>query len=347
MAHLAGVRRSGFGARSQRGDQRLWLDGITMVEASNMGSAGAGMRSWGGAVLVVAMLIASCGGSNEQARSGPFPLTESGLAAAEAYFAPIDAEFAAFDRLRTSGDTSEEAVRRFVEAAYSPDIVFHDVSFGDYREGHDSVVIMYRDFLVFFGDAVCEVPTALIGDPTALPNFSCWDVKLGTAGPSFTEDAPLVEVDLIEIDGDLIASNLIFYDLSSMRAVYGDLPELDGALQQAYADAWGSGSAETVAALYAADAVRHDGLAGLEAVGVEEIAAEADRWAAVLPGATWTVQVPFGDRFGDRVGAVLEVTHDGCTVVVGALLDLDDDGLITHERVHYDPATLRACGWVN
>lgn len=298
-------------------------------------------------MLAVALFIASCGGSSEPTGSGPFPLAEADLAAAEAYFAPIDAEFAAFDSLRTSGDTGEEAVRRFVEAAYSPDIIFQDVSFGDYREGHDSTVSMYRDFLVFFGDAVCEHPTVLIGDPTALPTFPCWDVKLGTTGPSFTEDAPLVEVDLIEIDGDLIASNLIFYDLSSMRAVYGDLPELDGALQQGYADAWGSGSAEAIAALYADDAVRHDGLAGLDAIGVEEITAEAERWSTALPSATWTVQVPFGDRFGDRVGAVFEVIHDGCAVVVGALFDLDDDGLISHERLHYDPATLRACGWVN
>jgi hypothetical protein len=151
----------------------------------------------------------------------------------------------------------------------------------------------------------------------------------------------------VEIDDDRIRSLLLFYDLSSMQAIYGDLPEFEGTLQERYANAWESGSAETIAALYADGAVRHDGLAGLDATGIEAIIAEADRWVTALAGATWTVQVPFGDRFGDQVGAVFEVDHDGCTVVFGILFELDEDGLITHERVHYDPATLRACGWVN
>jgi ketosteroid isomerase-like protein len=305
------------------------------------------MRSRGVTVLAVAVLIASCGGPSDQGGSGPFPLAESDLVAAEAYFAPIDAEEEAFSDLRSSGDTGQEAIREFVEAVYSSDIVFHDVAFGDYREGHDNVVAMYRTFLVSFGDAVVDDRPTLVGNPTALQLIPFWDMKLGFSGPTFTEDAPLIEVDLVEIDDDRIGSLLLFYDLASMRSIYGDLPEFEGTLQERYATAWESGSAETIAALYADGAVRHDGLAGLDATGIEAITAEADRWVTALSGATWTVQVPFGDRFGDQVGAVFEVDHDGCTVVSGILFELDEDGLIAHERVHYDPATLRACGWVN
>jgi hypothetical protein len=228
---------------------------------------------------------------------------------------------------------------------YSPDITFQDNALGDFQVGLDSVVAMYRSFLVTLGDAVVEDRPTLVGNPTALQLIPVWDLNLGTV--RFTEDSPLIEVDLVEIDDNLIGSLLLFYDLPSMRTIHGDLQEFDGALQQAYADAWGSGSSETIAALYADDAIRHDGLAGLDATGVEEITAEADRWAAALPGATWTVQMPFGDRIGHQVGAVFEVDHDGCTVVVGILFDLGDSDLISHERLHYDPATLRACGWVN
>jgi hypothetical protein len=61
-------------------------------------------------VLAFAVLVVSC----DQGSSGPFPVAESDLAAAEAYFAPIDAEEEALATLRSSRDTSEEAVRRFV-----------------------------------------------------------------------------------------------------------------------------------------------------------------------------------------------------------------------------------------
>lgn len=334
-------------------------ESLTPDESERVGSISGSRTGWrrlsqtrtlirgGVCLLAFAVIVVSCGGSSDRGGSGPFPLTESDLAAAEAYFSPIDAEEDGFAELRSGGDTSEAAVRRFVEAVYSPDIIFQDNALGDFQVGHENVVAMFRTFLVTLGDAVVEDRPTLVGYPTALQVTPTWDVKLGAAGPAFAENSPLVEVDLVEIDDDRIGSLLLFYDLASMRAVYGDLPEFNGALQQGYVEAWGSGSPEAIAALYADDAVRHDGLAGLDASGVEEITAEADRWATALPNATWTVQLPFGDLIGHQVGAVIEVAHDGCTVAVGVLFDLNSDGLISQERLHYDPNTLRTCGWVD
>jgi hypothetical protein len=303
-------------------------------------------RGFAGLVVVVALIVASCGESAEQGGRGPLDLRESDLAAAEAHFAPLDAEEDGFDALRArraSGDTSTAAVRSFVESAYSPDVVFHDATFGDHSEGYDEVTSMYQTFLFYFDDAVVEDTPTLIGDPTALKVIPFWDMTLGPY--EFTQDAPLIEIDLIEVDDNRIRSLLLFYDLASLRRIRGDQPAFDGSLQQAYADAWTSGSGEDVTALYAVDPTRHDGLAGLDLIGTEAIATQADHWWATLPGVTWSVQIAFSERYGKQAGAVFDVIHDGCTVAVGILFDLNDEGLITHEQLHYDPATLRACGW--
>jgi hypothetical protein len=175
----------------------------------------------------------------------------------------------------------------------------------------------------------------------------------------FTEDEPDIEVDLFEIDGDRTGNLIIFMDLVTARKGFGDLPALDGSVQEHYAAAWASGELDAVAGLYADDATRRDGLAGVDAAGIVAIVAEAGPWFEALPGATWRVRVPFAEPgvpqqagypvepYGDQAGAVFELVHDGCSVEIGILFDLNDDGAIREERVHYDPATLRACGWGN
>jgi len=151
------------------------------------------------------------------------------------------------------------------------------------------------------------------------------------------------------MDGDRVASVTIFYDLADLQmfAEGQDLPAtVDGSFHQAYADAWTSGDVSTVLSLYAPNAIRHDGLVGIEATGPEAIAAEVERWFKLVPGATWAIQVPFAETYGEHAGAVFSVDHDGCPVEIGIVFDLDDADLITRELVHYDPASLRACGWI-
>ena len=299
------------------------------------------------ALLTVALTVAACGqaDSGNPGATRPLDLTESDLAAAEAFFAPIDAEQDAFDRLQASGDFSAATLRAFVEDAYSPNVVFHDETFDDHRAGYDEVAAMYQLFLSYFGDAVVENTPTLVGDPTALQPIQFWDMNLGPF--EFTEAEPLIEVDLIEIDDDRVGSLLLYYDLASLRRIEGDQPALDGSLQESYAAAWTAGSAADVATLYADEATRHDGLAGVDATGRQAIVSEAERWFTALPGSNWTVQLPFAETSWQQAGAVFGVEHQGCKVVVGILFDLDENGLITLERLHYNPATLRTCGWVD
>jgi ketosteroid isomerase-like protein len=298
-------------------------------------------------MITVLLTVAACSSaqSDNSDRSGPLALTESDLAAAEAYFAPIAQEGDAFARLRASGDSSTSAVRSFVEEAYSPDVVFHDETFGDHHEGHDDVTSMYQLFLSYFSEATIEDRPTLIGDPTALQVIPFWDMTLGPW--EFTQAEPLIEVDLIEVDKGRVGSLLLYYDLASLQRMQGDRPDLDGSLQEDYAVAWTTESAADVADLYTEQALRHDGLGGVDASGRQAILAEAERWFEDLAGATWTVQLPFGETSAQQVGGIFSVDHQGCPVTIGILFDLDEDGLITQERLHYDPATLRACGWVD
>lgn len=292
------------------------------------------------AVVFVTLSVIGCGGTDSPV--GPLGLSEEDLSAAESHFVPIEAEGAAFERLQASGDQSAGAVRSFVEASYSPTVVFHDETFGDHREGYDDVVSMYQLFLTFFAGAQVGDEPTLIGDTTALKVIPFWDMTLGPW--TFSEEQRLIEVDLIEIDAGKIGSLVLYYDLASLRTTQGDSTKFDGSLQDRYAASWASG--EDVVAVYSGDAIRYDGLAGIDANGSSEIAAEAERWAGAIPDATWDLKLAFAEVSGKQAGAVFAVTSDGCTVTIGAHWNLDDAGLITNELIHYDPATLRACGWV-
>lgn len=301
-------------------------------------------RAW--LVLVLLLVVACSGVDNGEAQPrGPLEISEDDLATAEDYFAPIAAEERLFRDLRSQGDPDAEAIRRFVEAAYSPSIEFRDESMGDDRSGHDDVTRMYQTFLAYFGDADIRFERPLLGDTTAISVIEFWNVALGRH--EFTESEPLVEVDVIEIDGDRVGSLLLFYDLASLRRIRGERPQLDGSLQDGYAAAWTSASSIALEGLYAAGATRHDGLADDEITGVDAIVAEAGRWSTALREPTWTVRLAFGEPSGHQAGAVLDIDHLGCTVVVGVFLELDEEGLITQERIHYDPEDLRTCGWVD
>lgn len=301
-------------------------------------------RAW----LVLALLFAvACSGvdNGEAGSRGPLALSEDDLAAAEVYFAPIAAEERQFQELRSRDDADAEAIQEFVEAAYSPSIEFHDESMGDDKAGHDDVTRMYETFLAYFGDADIEWASPLLGDTTALSVIEFWNMALGRH--EFTESEPLVEVDLIEIEADRVGSVVLFYDLASLRRIRGERPQLDGSLQDEYVTAWATAAPTALRSLYAEGALRHDGLADDEFSGVDAIVAEAERWSTALPEATWTVRLAFGEPSGQQAGAVIDIDQQGCTVVVGVLLDLDEEGLISLERLHYDPETLRTCGWID
>jgi ketosteroid isomerase-like protein len=287
---------------------------------------------------VVVVLIGGCGD-----QSGGFPgIDGDAVAAAETDFAALDAEAENFEALR-SAEADSEAVLAFVQASYSPEIVFDDVTFHQYDKGHEAVAQMYRDFLFYMDEASISHRPYILGDATAVSVIDFWNVTLGPV--TFTESEPLVEVDLQEVDEGKIASNTLFYDEQSLMRIYGEEP-LFGVVER-YISAWNSGDPTDVAGMYTEQATRHDGLAQIDAVGRSGIEEEAERWFAALPEAGWATIVPFAQKGGDRAGVVFNVTDDSCPITVAVVWRVDDNDRIEEELVHYDPGTLRDCAWLN
>jgi uncharacterized protein (TIGR02246 family) len=287
-----------------------------------------------GAVVV---LLGGCGSA------GSVPgIDEADLAVAETQTVAVDAEAEGFDELRV-GETDREAVLAFVETWYAPQIVFDDVSFRQYDEGHEAVAQMYRTFLFYMKDASISHMPPVVGDATVVSVIEFWDITMGST--VFTESEPLVEVDLLEVEDGRLSSNTLFYSEGSISRVFGEEPVFT--LVARYLDAWNSGDAAGVADLYADDATRHDGLAQIDAVGRGAIEAEADRWHEGRPQATWEAVVPFAQFGGDRAGVVFNVVDEGCPVTMAVVWDVSVGGEISREIVHYDPASLRQCNWVS
>lgn len=299
-----------------------------------------GHRRWQSgptALLVSAMstLPAGCSDETEPA----MVVTAEQVAAAERRYQPVEREGALIEQLR-AGDVDGDAITTFVERAYAEEIVFDDVSFGVRDEGREDVADMYGTFFSYFGDAEISWRPPFVGADTAVSVIDFSGVELGSE--EFTTDAPLVEVDLLAVDDDRISSNVLFYEIGALERILG--ASLVPGDAEAYVEAWNSGRTDRVVALYAADAARLDGLdPGAAARPAGE---SVERFAAALDGASWTLDLAFGQAGGNRAGALLDVSAGDCDTTVAVVWTFDDAGSITDEVVHYDPSTVLGCPFV-
>jgi len=121
-----------------------------------------------------------------------------------------------------------------------------------------------------------------------------------------------------------------------------------------YATAWSSGDPKAVAALYAPNALREDMVFGDSEQGRTAIRGYAAQYFGWYPGVQTRLVRPFGDgrmpkngrpAMGGQV-SIRTTGRDGrpCTVNAAAMLETKN-GLIMNERVYYDAATLKICGW--
>ncbi|MFW2333303.1 nuclear transport factor 2 family protein [Ilumatobacter sp.] len=110
--------------------------------------------------------------------------------------------------------------------------------------------------------------------------------------------------------------------------------------------AWATADPNTLASLYQDQAARHDGYAG-DMQAPREIVDWYTRLFDAYPDLTLEVTEGFASGCGPAATYDLTMTTGGdtCTMRVGAVWDLDDDGLIADEYVYYDPETVLACGW--
>ncbi|MDJ0769644.1 MAG: nuclear transport factor 2 family protein [Ilumatobacter sp.] len=110
--------------------------------------------------------------------------------------------------------------------------------------------------------------------------------------------------------------------------------------------AWATADPDALAQLYQYQSSRHDGFAG-----DRQSRQEIKDWYALLfetyPDLTLEVTEGFASGLGPGATHDLTMTAggDNCTMRIGAVWDLDDEGLIADEYVYYDPHTVLACGW--
>jgi hypothetical protein len=113
-----------------------------------------------------------------------------------------------------------------------------------------------------------------------------------------------------------------------------------------FESAWASRDAETIAALYSPRAIREDAYVG-DLQGTTELT----RWLAALvdryPDIALTTEAVFASGRGPAAIYALTMTDAGhmCSMRLGSVWDLDDDGLVDREFVYYDPDTVFSCGW--
>ncbi len=178
-----------------------------------------------------------------------------------------------------------------------------------------------------------------VGDDEIIEVSQTWGFGGGTS-----EANPVVEVDVFTVrDGAIV----------SIRSMYGaefvaQWAGVEGAEEAvaAYESAWSSGDASEVEGLYADDAVRSQPLYGIDSQGVEEIAQTASGFFARHPDTLMRVVEPYvfssADTLAQTYGAMFSLDHDStCKVLV--LLEPDEAGEITNERVYFDTETLGSC----
>jgi hypothetical protein len=176
-----------------------------------------------------------------------------------------------------------------------------------------------------------------VGRGEVVESYLTW----GWAG--IPETNPVVEVELFTVENDHITAIHSMYDPT--LSFFGFRVDPTDLLVE-YAAAWSSGDLDGLASLYAADARRTESLYGVELRGVAEITRHAEAFFARHPGATWTIVEPYIFTSGMLSGAVFNLKEPGgCDMQMTVLVEMDDAGLISAERVYHDIEAIQACGW--
>jgi ketosteroid isomerase-like protein len=291
-------------------------------------------------LALLAVALVSCGVEPATAPREPAPAAEVERTAA-AFEDVTSAMVEAWD----SGDV--DAVREL----YTDDIVHHDTSFGAHIVGIDAVARMASNVTAEYAGMQSRIADRLVGSNDSLDVWEVGNITLGSY--EFTQDDPLVEVDLLETRGDRISYWTLLYSLDTLEKVGRSGERLDKArsLLSSYGSAWSSGDPRIVGDLYAPDAVREDTIFGERAEGRRAIRSFAESFFAWYPGAQWKLLLPFGDgRFqAPVVGGVFAITvsgpsGEGCEVHAAMLLETSDDEIV-HETLYYGADSLINCGW--
>lgn len=281
------------------------------------------------AIAVVATVIAVGWWYIASQTGGPetFPiLDDDTVAEANALVAFIEGYEAAWD----AGDL--EAF-----AAYLSDGEFEFFEPASHIRSKQGFIDFMRPFFASHTQGNATGRRFFSGDDEVVESYLGWGF-----GP-FTEDNPVVEVDLFTIEDNEITSLHAMYDPAVSRLIYGVDPT---DLVTAYGVAWSSGDPDRLLPLYAEDARRTEGLYGIELEGVDQITRHAEAFFTRHPDASWTIVEPYIFTSGILSGAVFVFEEpDGCSIGTAVVTEMDDAGRITDERIYHDIAAIEECGW--
>ena len=233
------------------------------------------------------------------------------------------------------------------------DIQFVDVSGSDDLKGITQVVTMARIFCAMFPELQRQATSHYIGVEEGIAIYDYWNWKLGAM--EYTREEPFIYAFLLETRENLISSWRLFEGIDALEKHFISetaSQEIQSVLLS-YSSAWSSMDANTLADMYAKDAVRQDALFSESQQGRKAIKAFAESFFTWYPKVQWTPLEMFGERgFPDKPQAIgssyaIEITDpsgETCQVLAVVLLHVLD-GKIVQEDLYYDAESLIQCGW--
>ncbi|MGD8850106.1 MAG: hypothetical protein PVF18_10310 [Anaerolineales bacterium] len=290
---------------------------------------------------VITLLLTGCGISAGGVQRGPIPA--SAVLEDQAHCELISRAHAEF--------WSAHDMDLFDEV-YTEDIIHDD---GDTPiVGAEDVSSMASNVLMFFPRLQTRARSLYIAGGECLGVYEYFPLNLG--GYVFSEEDPLIEVDLLRARGDLIYYWGLFEDHPTIEKQSPDEEDIqqieaDRNLLDTYAEAWSSGEIDQVVNLYANGATREDLMFGERQEGGEEIRSFARAFFKQYPAVTWELETPFsGELSGTQVAGgtfriqVDEKNSESCAVEAAVLLWTSDEG-ITEESIFYNADSLIGCSW--
>jgi hypothetical protein len=262
-------------------------------------------------------------------------------------------------RFKALADTNREAHNardiEAIEALFTEDLLFVDVTFGDRLDSIDKFMSMTRRMFAYFPEFQWKTLDYFVGSDKFVTIAGFWGGNWG-GKVEYTEAAPFIHVFLFEPKEEMIASWRLFYgyDFLNDNRVISETATADmKSMLMTYGLAWSSMDSDVVADIYAEDALRHDSLFDEHQNGLSEIKAFAESFFIQYPEAQWTPLVMFGERgFSDKPQAIgssyaietTDPTGEACEIMVVVLLHVLD-GKIVQEDLYYDVDSLIQCGW--
>lgn len=238
------------------------------------------------------------------------------------------------------------------DEVYTEDVVHDDGE--DPIVGAEDVSSMASNVLMFFPRLQTRATSLYTAGEECLGVYEYFPVSL--SGYDFTEEDPLIEIDLLRARGDKINYWGLFEDHPTIEKQYPDeevvyflLDERN--LLDSYAAAWSSGETDQVADLYASGATREDVTFAERQDGIEEIRSFARSFFKQYPAVQWNLETPFsgdissGQVAGGTYTIRLEADSSEPCAIEAAVLLWRSGQEISRESIFYDADSLIDCGW--